>query len=240
MFKINNKNLKIPKAVIFDTDNTILDSITSDKFALKKVQKRAAKKLNISEKKFQNAFFKSRKEIKELLGYSASSHSRLLYFQRTIEHLGFGSSIFLSLDFEQTYWREFLLNSELYENIEDLLGFLKSKKIKTANITDLTAQIQFRKMVYFGLDNYFDFVVTSEESGEDKPSKKTFDLVLKKLSFDPEEIWMIGDDYEKDIKGAKNVGIKTLHYTNSYNMRHISADIQFNDYKKLFDFMLSL
>ena len=27
-------------------------------------------------------------------------------------------------------------------------------------VTDLTAQVQFRKIVYFGLDHRFDFVVT--------------------------------------------------------------------------------
>jgi len=81
-----------------------------------------------------------------------------------------GTRIFLALDLEQTYWREFLVNTRLFPGVREFLQQLKSIGIKTANITDLTAQIQFRKMVYFGLDEYFDYVVTSEEAGCDKPN----------------------------------------------------------------------
>ena len=63
-----------------------------------------------------------------------------------------------------------------------------------ANITDLTAQIQFRKLIYFGLDELFDYVVTSEEAGMDKPHKSAFELAIKKLNCRPEKIIMIGDD----------------------------------------------
>ena len=57
----------------------------------------------------------------------------------------------------------------------------------------MTAQIQFRKLVYFGLDEFFDYVVTSEEAGADKPDKMPFKVALEKLQLEPENIWMIGD-----------------------------------------------
>ena len=63
-----------------------------------------------------------------------------------------------------------MVNTRLFPGVREFLQQLKSIGIRTANITDLTAQIQFRKMVYFGLDEYFDYVVTSEEAGCDKPT----------------------------------------------------------------------
>ena len=67
------------------------------------------------------------------------------------------SQVLLALDLEQTYWRTFLANAVLFENAKDLLDDLRLG-IPTAIVTDLTAQIQFRKVIYFGLDKYFDFI----------------------------------------------------------------------------------
>jgi FMN phosphatase YigB (HAD superfamily) len=72
--------------------------------------------------------------------------------------------------------------------VQDFIVQLKSDGIITANITDLTAQIQFRKMVYLGLDEYFDYVVTSEEAGKDKPHRAPFDIILSKIDVAPSEI----------------------------------------------------
>ena len=153
-------------------------------------------------------------EAEKKLGNTASSHSRLLYFQKTIENLGLGTRIVLTLDLEQTYWRFFLVNLRLFPGIKDFICQLKSDGVITANITDLTAQIQFRKLVYLGLDEYFDYVVTSEEAGRDKPDKAPFDIILSKIGVDPSEVWMIGDNPVNDIEGAVRAGmipVQKLH-----------------------------
>jgi len=151
-----------------------------------------------------------------------------------------GTRIFLALDFEQTYWREFLVNARLYPGIRELLQQLKSTEIKTANITDLTAQIQFRKMVYFGLDEYFDFVVTSEEAGCDKPDIRPFTLALKKLKVSPEDVWMIGDSIACDVVGAKEANLVSFQMKN-YSVqskldRKIMPDVRFDSYVNLMNF----
>ena len=61
-------------------------------------------------------------------------------------------------------------------------------------MTDLGAQIQFRKLIYFGLNECFDFVVTSEEAGAEKPAAIPFELALGKLGVAPNEAFMIGDE----------------------------------------------
>jgi putative hydrolase of the HAD superfamily len=62
--------------------------------------------------------------------------------------------------------------------VKELLDDLRRLGIPTAIVTDLTAQIQFRKVVYFGLDHYFDYIITSEEAGHDKPHQAPFKLAL--------------------------------------------------------------
>ena len=166
----------------------------------------------------------------------ASSHSRLLYIQRTIELLGLKSQLLLTLDLEQTYWRTFLQSCKLFPNVRELLTELNKYKIKTAIITDLTSQIQFRKIIFFGLEQYFDYVVTSEESGFDKPSKYPFELALKKLNLSPEECWMIGDNLYADIYGGQQSGLITLHKFNSKsetNYKEIIPDASFNEFEEI-------
>jgi putative hydrolase of the HAD superfamily len=96
--------------------------------------------------------------------------------------------ILTKLNFEQTYWRTFLANAKLFSGVIEFLQLLKDKEIRTANITDLIAQIQFRKMVYFGLDEYFDYVVTSKEAGFDKPNIEPFKMALNKLEADAADV----------------------------------------------------
>lgn len=241
MLKIISKNLlSRPKAIIFDTDNTLYSYLPAHRAALKLVKSKAVELLGVGEEDFMKAFDASRKEVKDQLGPTASSHSRLLYFQKTIEHLGMGTKIFLTLDLEQTYWREFLAHARLFPGVKDFLMQLHKDKVKTANITDLTAQIQFRKMVYFDLDNLFDYVVTSEEAGSDKPSREPFQLALNKLNIDAKDIWVIGDDLQSDIYGGKKFGMATMQMNHSKTKVSEDADVVFTSFQSLYEMYSNL
>lgn len=125
--------------------------------------------------------------------------------------------------------------------MKEFLQELKNHGVKTANITDLTSQIQFRKMVYFGLDEYFDYVVTSEESGVDKPDPLCFEIALEKIGLpSSSKIWMIGDDHESDIKGANYFGLTTLCKIDCMSSDDINADIIFNNFDHLHKYYSNL
>ena len=137
--------IKLPSAIIFDTDNTLYPYEPAHQAATKAVEAKVEDLLGINKDRFSKVFDISKKEIKRLLGNTASSHSRLLYIQRTLENLGMKTKVLLTLDLEQTYWRTFLNNCKLFPGVLDFIYLLKSEGILMANITDLTAQIQFRK-----------------------------------------------------------------------------------------------
>ena len=199
-----------PKAVIFDTDNTLYPYDPSHRAALAAAEEKACKLLGVARERFREAYTEARDAVKRQLGETASSHSRLLYYQRAIERLGMKSQLLMTLDLEQTYWRTFLGASALFPNVKEFVQDLGSAGIATAIITDLTSQIQFRKIIYFGLDGFFDYVVTSEEAGADKPAFAPFRLAIEKLDLPPAEIWMIGDNAAADIDGGRSAGMVTL------------------------------
>ena len=235
MNKLNKElKLKLPKAILFDTDNTLYDYHPANKVAEEAVYQKAKNLLGIKRDVFYNLYKQAKLDIKSNLHDTASSHSRLLYFQRLIELLGYKAQLLLALDFEQTFWRTFLDNAPLFPGVLETLNYLKNIKIPIAIVTDLTSHIQLRKLTYFELEDMFDAVVTSEEVGKDKPYKKNFLLVLNKLNL-PENayFWMIGDNPKADIFGAKQLGASTfqkIHNKVQIGRGEFQPDYTFSEY----------
>jgi len=214
--KIYNREqfARLPHAFLFDTDNTLYAYDPAHKAALQAVKEKVVSTFSISGQDFDEAFKEARNQVKTRLMHTASSHSRLLYLQRMLEIMGLGSQVLLALDFEQTYWRTFLSKATLFDEVKELLDDIRVLGIPTAIVTDLTAQIQFRKVVYFGLDKYFDYIVTSEEAGFDKPHQAPFQIALEKMRPKGDCIWMIGDNPISDIRGARDkINAVTLQKT---------------------------
>ncbi len=241
LVKHPSKVLRAPRAIIFDTDNTLYAYDAPHAEATAATEAKAVRLLGADLGSVRDAFRQARDEVKRQLGETASSHSRLLYFQRGIEILGRKTQLLITLDLEQTYWRTFLANCELFPGVRDLLLNLRNRDIATAIITDLTSQIQFRKIVYFGLDDCFDYVVTSEEAGADKPDPAPFRLAIAKLGVAPEDIWMVGDSPRCDVQGARAFGMTTLLRTDhpARGRGEPQADIVFDDFRELDRFLSS-
>lgn len=244
--KINNQErfAQLPDAFLFDTDNTLYPYDPAHEAAQRAVRDKVVNTFSISPEDFDKAFKEARRQVKTRLKNTASSHSRLLYLQRMLEIMGLGSQVLLALDFEQTYWRTFLSNATLFAGVKELLDEIRLLGIPTAIVTDLTAQIQFRKVVYFGLDHYFDYIVTSEEAGFDKPHEAPFQIALEKMRPKGNCIWMIGDNPVNDIRGAREkinaVTLQKIHTGVEVGTDINTPDATFNDFGELRKFIAKL
>lgn len=228
---------QLPHGILFDTDNTLYHYDPAHLAARKAVRAKITRTLSVSGDDFDRAYSDARQQIKTRLGATASSHNRLLYLQRMLEIMGLGSQVLLALDFEQTYWRTFLSHATLFDGVKDLLDEIRLLGIPTAVVTDLTAQIQFRKIVYFGLDQYFDYIVTSEEAGFDKPHEAPFRIAVDKLRPEGDRIWMIGDNPINDISGARDkisaITLQKLHEGVKVGSGEHQPDASFETFSEL-------
>lgn len=228
---------RLPDAFLFDTDNTLYSYDPAHTAAQKAVRDKIVSTLSITPEEFDKAFKEAKNQVKLRLKNTASSHSRLLYLQRMVEIIGLGSQVLLALDFEQTYWRTFLSNAVLFDGLKEVLDDIRLLGIPTAIVTDLTAQIQFRKVVYFGLDQYFDYIVTSEEAGFDKPHEAPFQIALAKMRPKGDCIWMIGDNPVNDIRGAREkinaVTLQKIHTGSKLGIGPNSPDAAFQEFGEL-------
>ena len=228
---------RLPAAILFDTDNTLYPYAPAHAAAQLAVREKVMLTLSLSGEDFDRAFQEARHQIKVRLKYTASSHNRLLYLQRMLEIMGLGSQVLLALDFEQTYWRTFLSNATLFDEVKELLDDIRMLAIPTTIVTDLTAQIQFRKVVYFGLDHYFDYIVTSEEAGFDKCHAAPFHIALEKMRPQGDCIWMIGDNPINDIREARReinaVTLQKIHEDTPLGTGESTPDASFKHFGEL-------
>jgi putative hydrolase of the HAD superfamily len=161
---------------------------------------------NISDKEASECYAKARKIINERLLGQAASHSRLLYAKEFCELLKL-DPVKYALELEDSYWNSFFDSLTLREHALQFLESLKSAGKKIVLLTDLTTEIQLKKLDYLKIGFLFDVIVTSEEAGIEKPSAKIFQLALLKSQAIKSETVMIGDNFQKDVLGARNFGI---------------------------------
>ena len=109
MIQILNKKafLRSPSAILLDLDDTLYAYEPCHREALNAAQELCAKEFFFAPNEFKE-YAIAKSQIKDQLTKTAASHSRLLYFQRTIELLGFETQIHAKLELEQTYWAHFV------------------------------------------------------------------------------------------------------------------------------------
>jgi len=123
---------------------------------------------------------------------------------------------------------------EPYPHTSYVLLKLKSKGIKIAIVTDAPKIKAWIRLASMKIADFFDIVVTFEDTGRLKPNKMPFKAALKQLKLKPEQCLMVGDMPQRDILGAKKLGIKTCFA--SYGARKpkkVDSDYVIKDIKDL-------
>lgn len=91
---------------------------------------------------------------------------------------------------------------------------LKSKKYNLGIFSNAGDDKDVQELIEsFGIRPYFDFVLTSAACYYRKPYPRAFEIALAQWSIPPEDAIMIGDSLVADIRGAKNLNMKTIWIT---------------------------
>ncbi len=224
------------KAVIFDIDGTIYSYVANDKIAVESLCEYAENVLYVDEEEFRTAYNKAKRIVKEeRLKDGGAKHSKVLFFQTTLELLG-KSAFRYVLEMYDVYWNSFLANMKPFDGAVEFIKKLKSTGVKISLCTDMTAHIQYRKIKKLGLDHLIDFMVTSEETGLEKPARVMFELALQKLNVEAEDTAFFGDSLERDIEGAARVGITPFWYNDRGIFQNTNVPcIEVNSYWDIMD-----
>ncbi len=89
----------------------------------------------------------------------------------------------------------------------ETLARLRACGVRLALVTNGTAHDQRRKIERFGLAPYFDTILIEGEQGVGKPNRRIYERALAALRCHPAEAWSIGDNLEWDVFGPQRLGV---------------------------------
>ena len=125
----------------------------------------------------------------------------------------------------------------LYPHVNMTLTELVKRGIKLAVLSDAPRLQAWLRLCSLQLHHIFDFVLTFEDTGVHKPSEIPFRKVLSLLKVASSEALMVGDWPERDMVGAKKVGIKTVfaRYGDTFGTKQSGADFEIDDISEILE-----
>ena len=221
-----NKSIPI-KGVIFDLDNTLLDFMKMKEVAVKSaIRGMIEAGLEIDEIES----FKDIISIYEEFGWE----NQKVFDVFLTKSIGYVDNKFLAAGIV-AYRRAREANLLAYPNVNRTLVNLTKLGIKLAVVSDAPSREAWMRIYYLNLYHFFDAVITFDDSGERKPSSTPFEMALKKLKLKPQDSLMIGDWPDRDVVGAKQLGMRTAFAVNgdTFGTKYSGADWDIQDISEI-------
>lgn len=166
--------------IFFDLGSTLIDETDCIEFRVSETLKQAGTP--------------SREDFYRQMEYFASVN--MLPYKDTVKKFGL----------EKVRWVKEL--EKLYPESREVLQALHGR-YRLGIIANQSVGTE-KRLVQFGIREYFDVIISSEEEGVSKPDKLIFELALQKAGCTATEACMVGDRLDNDIVPAAELGMSTV------------------------------
>ena len=105
-------------------------------------------------------------------------------------------------------------------------------------ITNGLKEVQRPRLKRCGFEDYFNFVVVSDEIGVAKPSAAFFDVAYEQMNgVDKSKVLVIGDNHNADVRGALEYGFDAcwLRHPGAIDRPHLNETYRIRDIRDLAD-----
>ena len=209
------------KYILFDLDGTLIDFNKGEKMAfidtIKKYMNYIPSDLECKRFSDINEYYFN--EFKE--GRMDRKTFHFNRFKKIYEYLKYDGDIINSNEY---YINSLKYQAELYDDVLDILNYLKNKYRLFIASNGMTL-VQIKRLEIANINNYFEKNYISEDIGYNKPDIEFFNYIFNDLNdFDKDKYIIIGDRIDSDILGAINSGIKSIYL----NRNNISDNIKLN------------
>jgi len=207
-------DLKDTDLVLLDLDNTLYEYHRCHNIAMEKLLEAMNEILETDPTEGKKLYKEGRSQTHIRYHGTAASHSRLFYIQDLVERKMSNTSIDKIIQLERTYWASFIESMQLFEDALPFLSTCQEMTIPVVLVTDMTAEIQFKKIKHLNILNYLQFIVTSEEAGIEKPHPFIFEYAINKvlrIGKRINKIVVAGDDRKKDNFSSDAYTVKNYH-----------------------------
>lgn len=198
--------MKRIKHICFDLDGTLIDSYQT----IYKTTVRTLEHLNIKEPLLDIEFHKR-------IGH----HFLHIFSELNIPV----TDIEEFIDIYKGYYFDFIDDSVIYPDVEEILEKIKKERIKISLLTT-KGQDQADKIIdHFNLRKYFSLVMGRRKELAIKPSPEPLHFICNELRVEETDTVMVGDS-ELDINCGKNAGTLSCAVTYGYRSKELLESVK--------------
>ncbi len=189
---MNNKILKLPKAVIFDWDNTLVDSWPLIHFAINETMGKMGRDLWTLDQVKRGVHKSMRDIFPDMFGERWKEAAEI---------------------YKKAYRSEHLEKMHFLPDAVALIDSLYEKNIPLFIISNKIAEVVRIEADNLRIANKFLMVIGSGDAEFDKPHRALVDFALKNTTLNPDKdlIWFVGDTIA-DVECALNTNCQPILY----------------------------
>lgn len=213
---MHNNIIEKPSAIIFDFDDTLVDS----RPIIHKALSATFDKFNISE---------------EVITVKNIDFNRSL---RDYFHQIFSNNLQEAAEAYYSYYNHFSKELSILEGAEKVLNLLLQNKVFTSIVSNKKGHILREEVINkFAWQHYFKSIIGSGDTEEDKPSIKPAIKSLEDANLSSyENVWLIGDSLV-DVQTANNLGCKAILFSSSSQPTDIQPNLSVSNHKELIELL---
>lgn len=187
-----------PKAILFDMDGVLVDSLDSWWLSLNSALE-AFNQKKISRNEF----------IKKYWGHNLYDNIKKMNLPMEVAR------------FCNNVYGDNIKSIKIFKETKPILE--KLKKYKKVIITNTPKDCAVQILKKFSIEKYFEFIITSDDVSNGKPNPEIVLKACKILNVKPKDVVLVGDT-ESDVKAGKAAGCKVIgvNVDADYKIKNIS------------------
>ena len=201
------------KALIFDFDNTLVDTHSAISGAYSKIIEVISLNSGMDKGYLMQQLLNIEKEVIDNVPLVSRQYDRKAVINKLNEELSLNMDEKQIEELAQNFY-DFILGKISYSSdTEEILKSLKArgKKLGLLTDTDVRPGLKKKRLNNLGFTRLFDAVLIA---GEDIPQRKNSSIpfieIARLLNVEPENALVVGDRMDSDIDNAKEAGMKAV------------------------------
>jgi len=210
----------LPRAILFDLDDTILSAYSRPHLAWGKVAASFAAELApLDPARVAEAITASGQSFwsdpaRHKYWRQRPAESRLRVVVGGFAELAAAGHPPLPADLAERMAQRFTTLREeemhLFPGAVDTLVRLGELDVRMALVTNGPAEVQRAKILRFELERHFVHIQIEGEHGFGKPEERAYTHAMETLNVTPAETWMVGDNLEWEVAAPQRLGIYSI------------------------------
>jgi putative hydrolase of the HAD superfamily len=201
------------EAVLFDLDDTLHDDSAAFRAAAEDVAGEVAAEHEVDARALADAYVSAASRFWQELSSDRLAVSmgcvRFDMWNAALAESGIHNEALAQLC-AAAYDRYRRRHLKIWPDVPELLRNLRAQGRKLGLITNGFAETHREKIAILDLEHSFDAIFIADEVGMVKPDPRLFLYACSELVVDAGRAVMVGDRYDRDIRGAREAGLRTI------------------------------